>query len=241
MDTHSRSYHDTLLHRKRGDYGPLALFELDVETWAIVWQQCLADENACRLIISEDPNWFNHEWGLDGRRPNPTYKTQREAMGEVIRALQMMKAGLDQDDVKQSYYSAYISLAEYDLHRPLTDQPTNVQYLRELPALAAGKSMQQPLAGVSAVQVPQGIDALAEVEQTPPAAAAQAKCANPRPKPWDNPTERPKGLNFVPDQALHAKMEWVSSNVPGGMSRLRMLREGVELLCNQLIAEHYDN
>gem|GEM_PF-7029681 len=53
-----------------------------------------------------------------------------------------------------------------------------------------------------------------------------------------NPTVKPTGLNFQPDASLHAKMEWVCDNVPK-MSKLRILREGAELLCNQLIEKHY--
>jgi hypothetical protein len=35
---------NTLLHRKRGAYGPLWIFELDPETWAIVWSGWLEDD-----------------------------------------------------------------------------------------------------------------------------------------------------------------------------------------------------
>ena len=56
-------------------------------------------------------------------------------------------------------------------------------------------------------------------------------------KPWENSTDAPKGLNFRPDAPLHAKINWVCDNVPK-MSRLRILREGTELLCNQLIEEN---
>jgi hypothetical protein len=67
----------------------------------------------------------------------------------------------------------------------------------------------------------------------PPPTAEDAK------KPWEVASTAPKAVNFQPDELLHAKMEWVSKNVPGGMSRLRMVREGVAMLCDQLIEKHY--
>lgn len=57
-------------------------------------------------------------------------------------------------------------------------------------------------------------------------------------KPWEVASGDPTAINFRPDMSLHAKMEWVCENVPK-MSRLRILREGAALLCDQLIAKHY--
>lgn len=57
-------------------------------------------------------------------------------------------------------------------------------------------------------------------------------------KPWEVASGDPTAINFRPDMSLHAKMEWVCENVPR-MSRLRILREGATLLCNQLIDKHY--
>jgi hypothetical protein len=134
----SRSYFDTLLIRKRGGYGPFGLFELAPDTWAVVWQQCLENESACRLILSEDPTWFNHEWGIDGRRPNPTYSTQQEALGEIIRALSALTADLEKDDVRQSLNRIYLAHAQIDLLTPLTDWEVSASYPREeLPAPAS--------------------------------------------------------------------------------------------------------
>jgi hypothetical protein len=56
--------------------------------------------------------------------------------------------------------------------------------------------------------------------------------------PWDQATEPGKGLNFLPDTLLHAKMNWVCNNVPR-MSRLRILRDGAMAECDRLIALHY--
>ncbi|MGO4478046.1 hypothetical protein AB4Z32_17500 [Massilia sp. 2TAF26] len=72
-------------------------------------------------------------------------------------------------------------------------------------------------------------------EKTPPVPAPQA--AEAKRKPWENPTDPPKGLNFQPDAELHAKMNWVCENVPR-MSRLRILREGAMMFCNAMIEKH---
>jgi hypothetical protein len=56
--------------------------------------------------------------------------------------------------------------------------------------------------------------------------------------PWDQATEPGKGLNFLPETLLHAKMNWVCNNVPR-MSRLRILRDGAMAECDRLIALHY--
>jgi hypothetical protein len=78
-----------------------------------------------------------------------------------------------------------------------------------------------------------------------PAAHVHKRATDPAPdapapkrKPWENPTDTPKGLNFQPPADLHAKMNWVCDNVPK-MSRLRILREGAMMLCDALIAKHY--
>jgi outer membrane biosynthesis protein TonB len=76
-----------------------------------------------------------------------------------------------------------------------------------------------------------------EAPKTAPEPAPQAPAV--KAKPWESASETPKGLNFQPDAALHAKMNWVCNNVPGGMSRLRILREGALMLCDALIAKHY--
>lgn len=76
----------------------------------------------------------------------------------------------------------------------------------------------------------------AKAKKTPPAASPQAE--EPK-KPWEDLSQKPTGTNFMPDPELHAKMAWVSANVPGGMSRLRILREGAMAECDRLIALHY--
>ena len=228
-----RTYLNTLLHRKRGAYGPLWIFELDPETWAVVWRGWLEDEATCHLILSEDPTWFNRDWGMDGRRPNPTYKTRRAALEEVIRSLRAMKVNLKDDDAEQRKYVVYISDAEHDLHRVQTAELhsseasvpglENTPAASDAPEAAQAHGAARPSAGAG---------------KTPRASVPQAVEAKHTPKPWDNPTDPPKGLNFQPDAELHAKMNWVCENVPK-MSRLRILREGAMMFCNGMIEKHY--
>lgn len=75
----------------------------------------------------------------------------------------------------------------------------------------------------------------AKPAKTPPAAVEMVPAAK---KPWEESTERGKGLNFVPEELLHAKMKWVCDNVPR-MSRLRILRDGAMAECDRLIELHY--
>jgi len=239
-----RTYFETLLHRKQGEYGPLWLFELDSGAWAIVWDECLDDEVTCRLILSEAPNWFNREWHKDGRRPNPTYETPCQALEEIIRSLQAMKEAFDDGDVKRSHYSAYVALAEYHLHTLEAEERSAPLRAGEVPVPEAGNTAQlaEPVQALDQTQP------VAGPEQTPPAPAEQAahvhrRTDDPAPsadagkKPWEVCDTEPTASNFRPDLPLHAKMEWVCNNVPK-MSRLRILREGAELLCNQLIDKH---
>ena len=222
-----RTYFETLLHRKRGEYGPLWLFELDSETWAIVWEECLDDEDACRLVLSEDPNWFNREWTKDGRRPNPTYGTACHALEEIIQSLQAMREAFDEGDVKRSHYSAYAALAEYHLHTLMAEAHFSHLSADELPI----PDVEPPAQPLEAPHVAEEVKPTAEPEKTPHASATQAAEVK---RPWEVCNTEPTASNFRPDLSLHAKMEWVCNNVPK-MSRLRILREGAELLCNQLI------
>jgi hypothetical protein len=230
-----RTYLNTLLHRKRGEYGPLWLFELDDEVWAIVWNGWLEDEDICYAILSEDAQLFSRKWGKDGRRPNPTYRTRCTALEEIIRSLRIMKADSKTDDAEQRKYALYISVAEHDLHQALIDLEPNevlaselkVQMPSHVPAAreAAGDAL-----------APETVRAPAGADKAAPAPSMQAVEA--KRKPWDNPTVKPTGLNFQPDTALHAKMEWICDNVPK-MSRLRILRDGAMAECDRLIALHY--
>lgn len=89
-----------------------------------------------------------------------------------------------------------------------------------------------------AAGAPQAVDVaqpIAEAGKTPPAPAHEAVSAE---NPWEAASGAPTAINFRPDMSLHAKMEWVCDNVPK-MSRLRILREGAEMLCNMLIEKHY--
>jgi len=226
-----RTYCETLLHCKRGEYGPLWLLELDPETWAIVWEECLDDEHTCRLILEEDPNWFNREWTKDGRRPNPTYGTACHALEEIIRSLQIMKETFAEGDVKQNHYSAYVALAEYHLHTLKAEERSSSLRADELP-IPNVETTVQPLEAPRFGEVTQPS---LEPEKTSFAPAQQAVEAT---KPWELFTSAPTAILFKPDASLHAKMAWICDNVPK-MSRLRILREGAELLCSQLIEKHY--
>jgi hypothetical protein len=225
-----RKYFETLLDRKQGEYGPLWLFELNSGAWAIVWEECLDDEDTCQLILSEDPNWFNREWTKDGRRPNPTYGTPCQALEEIIGSLQTMKETFDDGDVKRNHYSAYVALAEYHLHTLVAGARSSQVNADEL-----------PIPGVATPA--QALDASSAVEWTQPSAESETAPVAPAPqtadvrKPWEVCDTEPTASNFRPDLSLHAKMEWVCNNVPK-MSRLRILREGAELLCKQLIEKH---
>ncbi|MDN4061311.1 hypothetical protein QPK31_24120 [Massilia sp. YIM B02769] len=221
---------NTLLHRKRGAYGPLWIFELDPETWAIVWSGWLEDEVSCHLILSEDPQWFKRDWGMDGRRPNPTYKTQRAALEEVIRSLRAMKVDLEPNEAEDRKYALYISDAEHDL-RLLMNEQSDESQANEDTVQEPEKIPTSPEA-LGEAQVVAPIKVAVKVEQAPPAPASQAV------EPWGQYMEEPKGLNFKPDMTLHAKMTWVCNHIPR-MSRLRILRDGATMLCDQLIATNY--
>ena len=219
------------MDRKQGEYGPLWLFELDSGAWAIVWEECLDDEEACRLVLSADQNWFNREWHKDGRRPNPTYETPCQALEEIIRSLQAMKVVFDKDDVKQSHYSAYVALAEYHLHTLKAEERSSSLRADELPI----PNVETPVQPLEAPRLGEVTQPSLEQEKTSFAPAQQAVEAT---KPWELFTSAPTAILFKPDTSLHAKMAWICDNVPK-MSRLRILREGAELLCNQLIEKHY--
>lgn len=109
-------------------------------------------------------------------------------------------------------------------------------YGKTKPAGEAEAPAPNPEKPAEAAKPEEGAQPLAEPAKTAPEPAPAA--AAPK-KPWEESTTAPKAVNFQPDELLHAKMEWVSKNVPGGMSRLRMVREGVAMLCDQLIAKHY--
>jgi hypothetical protein len=226
-----RTYFETLLHRKQGEYGPLWLFELDSGAWAIVWEECLNDEAACRLILSEDPNWFNREWHKDGRRPNPTYETPCQALEEIIQSLQTMKEAFDEGDVKRSHYSAYVALAEYHLHTLEAEERSTPLRAWEGPVSEVGNTAQLVKSRPALDQT----QPTAEPEQMPLAPALQAAEVK---KPWELANSIPTSILFKPEATLHSKMDWICNNVPK-MSRLRILREGAELLCNRLIEKHY--
>ena len=232
-----RTYLNTLLYRKRGEYGPLWLFELDEEVWAVVWRGWLEDEDTCHAILSEDAQLFNREWGRDGRRPNPTYRTRCVALEEIIRSLRTMEADVTTDDAAHRKYELYVAAAEHDLRQTLTDQEDQAGPASEPHAQVRVYALAGP-EPAGAAKAAEPAQPPAEPEKTPLAPAPQAADAKPRPRPWENATDQPKGLNFQPDATLHAKMNWVCDNVPK-MSRLRILRDGAMAECDRLIELHY--
>jgi hypothetical protein len=236
MNNSARTYLNTLLHRKRGSYGPLWVFELDPTTWVVVSSALLGDEANCRSILSEDPNWFNRDWGTDGRRPNPTYKTQHEVLQEVIRLLWSMKNELQHDDAEQTRYTVYISNAEHDLHQALTSQQSSTEHRDECTTQMSETAASQE--DVQAEQTPEPAQPPAEVEKTPPAPALQATEAKPKPKPWEDLSAGAKGLNLPMSPELYAKMLWCTNNIPK-MSLQKLARMGAEKMADELIAKYY--
>jgi hypothetical protein len=172
---------------------------------------------------------------MNGRRPNPTYETQRAALEEVIRSLQSMKVSLKHDEAEQRKYEIFISNAAHDLHQLLTSTQGEEVHNNALTAQGAKYATTAPEA-LGDGQANESAQGLGEPEKAPLTVAPQAPAT--KPKPWENPTDSPKGLNFHPEAELHAKMNWVCDNVPK-MSRLRILREGAMMYCDQLIAMHY--
>jgi hypothetical protein len=149
-----------------------------------------------------------------------------------------MFEALDKGDVKQSYYSAYLALAEYHFHDLKAEQRMSQIYDSEYLVSCVGdeaqlREAQQEVDSAQLIHAP---------KQTPstldPAAETPVPDAEPVKKPWEVASGDPTAVNFRPDSHLHAKMEWVCENVPK-MSRLRILREGAELLCNTLIEKYY--
>lgn len=85
-----------------------------------------------------------------------------------------------------------------------------------------------------APQAPQPVETAqppAAEPETPPAPVVAKK-------PWEENTSNSTKILFHPEASLHAKMDWICNNVPK-MSRLRLTREGTEMLCDMLIAKHF--
>jgi hypothetical protein len=59
-----------------------------------------------------------------------------------------------------------------------------------------------------------------------------------RRKPWEDVSERGKGVSIQTSPELYAKMKWITENVPK-MSFQRIVRQGAEAEADRLIAEHY--
>lgn len=230
-----RTYLNTLLHRKRGEYGPLWLFELDAETWAIVWSGWLENEDLCYAILSEDAHLFNREWGSDGRRPNPTYKTKDVALEEVVRLLHAMKADLYPEDAEHKKYALYISVAKHDLHQSPLDQVQERGPAQRPSAQASTGVSEGAEVAADALFAVETTSAPTFLSQAVTQLAGQTIEAG---KPWEEYRGTPTAINFKPLDDAHAKMEWVCENVPK-MSRMRLVREAVDMFCDQLIEKHY--
>jgi hypothetical protein len=151
---------DDLLNRKRGAYGPWGLFHLDSGQWAVVWEECLDDEGACQLILYESSSWFNAEPGRDGRRPNPTYATQQDALVEIIRLLPY--AEVDAESAASSALQTYLAWAHADLLKPLLAWQMSASYPHDLTP-AAPETATPPTAPVgpfpwdTAIGEPKGV------------------------------------------------------------------------------------
>lgn len=241
---------DDLLIRKRGAYGPWGLYHLDSGSWAVVWEACLEDEDACECILYESPAWFNVEPERDGRRPNPTYSSQQSALVEIIRQLlPMLEAP---DGIQHSaVYHTYMNWAHADLLVPLLDWPMSASYPHDMPqsspisellltvsgddAEVSGElpTMQSESAPTPSAAAP--VETQAEPVQTPSAAAEAVPVAK---KPWEDLSRGSKGMNFQPDPELYAKMMWCKENVPM-MALLRILRDGANRECDRLIELYY--
>lgn len=132
---------DEVLEYKRGSYGPWGLYHLLSGRWAVVWQICLEDERACGAILAEDPLWFNVKPARDGRPANPTYATQHEALGVIIRALELELIEDSGSDQRVLYTEAQLVNAQADLLIPLLDWSMSSSYPRDPDeAMDTGKS-----------------------------------------------------------------------------------------------------
>lgn len=122
---------------------------------------------------------------MGGRRPNPTYTAQRDALDEVIRSLRSMKADLTDDEAEQRRYSVYISDAEHDLYRVLASQQSSESHARELTAQAPESALALPEApGATQERAPSQLPL--GFAKTPLGFVLQAADSNSRPKHWDN-------------------------------------------------------
>lgn len=57
--------------------------------------------------------------------------------------------------------------------------------------------------------------------------------------PWKGLTGYGPGTNMTPSAELAAKMQWVASNLPGGISMRQLVLDATEKYVNELIAKHY--
>ena len=244
MDNIVPTYLDELLEYKRGDYGPLALFELDSTTWAVVPQNCLENEESCRRILLKDPHWFNSDWGTDGRRPNPTYESQHAALHEIIRLLAVDMANRVADASRRKLFLLYMANAEADLQVPLTDWEVSASFPRDVSVTCGIKLSntgeviaRAPSEVRSAASTGTVMESSQAVAQKPfPADAPQAAEVNRR--PWEDLSRGAKGLNLPMSPELYAKMVWCTDNIPK-MSLQKLARMGAEKMADELIAKHY--
>lgn len=74
-------FRQNLKKRIKGAYGQWLLANLPSGRWAAIWHACLDDPQMPALILGE-VDWFHD--GADGRDPNPSHATRREALDYII-------------------------------------------------------------------------------------------------------------------------------------------------------------
>nr|WP_315256601.1 hypothetical protein [uncultured Duganella sp.] len=68
---------------------------------------------------------------------------------------------------------------------------------------------------------------------------AQQQPASSTPAPWDGLTGPGPATNMTPTAELAAKMQWLASNLPGGISMRQLVLDATEKYVNELLAIHY--
>jgi len=59
------------------------------------------------------------------------------------------------------------------------------------------------------------------------------------PAPWEGLTGFGPTTNMQPTAELAAKMQWLASNLPGGISMRQLVVDATEKYVNELIEQHY--
>lgn len=116
---------------------------------------------------------------------------------------------------------------EGDQTAPAAAQPTNEGTAEPAPAKTATKPPRAPKASGEAAP-----HTHKRATDTPP---------EPPPAPWANESTTTKsgGFNLRPSMQLHAKIKWVSENVPKHRSLHEVAIKAAEAYVDALIAQHY--